>query len=262
MSSSTERVVRDVVFDTRPGFRPLSLDLHLPAADGAPVIVFVHGGGWRVGSRRMFCPTFAVEDGFPRLTAAGFAVASVDYRLSGEAVFPAPLDDVTAALTWVRARGADHGIDPARIVMWGESAGAHLAALAGLTDGPGVRGVVDWYGPSDLLAFPAPRADEERPTREEALIGGIVAERPEAARLASPALRVHAGAPPFHIAHGTADDAVPFAQSEELHAALVAAGVDAELLRVPGAGHMWRGLEDPDAVLSPALAFARRVVGA
>ncbi|MGK9221002.1 MULTISPECIES: alpha/beta hydrolase fold domain-containing protein [unclassified Microbacterium] len=260
MSSSTERTLRDVVYATRPGFRPLSLDLHRPEADGAPLIVFVHGGGWRVGSRRVMCPTLAPEHGFPRLVAEGFAVASVDYRLSGEAVFPAPLDDVAAALAWLREHQGALAVDATRIVLWGESAGAHLAALAGLSDGA-VRGVVDWYGPSDLFSFPAPAASDERPTREEALLGGAVADLPERARAASPARQVAAGAPPFHIAHGLADTAVPAAQSEALHAALVAAGADATLQLVPGAGHLWQGLDDPDLVLSPALAFARRVTG-
>lgn len=258
MSSSTERTLRDVVYATRPGFRPLSLDLHRPEADGAPLVVFVHGGGWRVGSRRVMCPTFPAEHGFPRLVAAGFAVASVDYRLSGEAVFPAPLDDVATALAWLREHADALGVDATRIVLWGESAGAHLAALAGLSDGR-ARGVVDWYGPSDLLTFPAPAPSEERPTREESLIGGVVADLPDRARAASPTRQVAPGAPPFHIAHGLADVAVPAAQSEQLHAALVGAGADATLQLVPGAGHLWQGLDDPDTVLAPALAFARRV---
>jgi acetyl esterase/lipase len=259
MSSSTERTLRDIVYATRPGFRPLSLDLHRPEHDGAPVIVFMHGGGWRLGSRRVLCPTFSAQNGFPRLVAAGFAVAAVDYRLSGEAVFPAQLDDVIAAIAWLRAHGSEFGVDATRIVLWGESAGAHLASLAGLADGA-VRGVVDWYGPSDLLTFPGPRGDEERPTREESLIGGVIAELPELARRASPALQVSAGAPPFHIAHGTADAAVPCAQSEELRDALVAVGAEAALQLVPGADHMWQGLDEPEIVLSPALDFTRRVV--
>lgn len=259
MSSSTERSVRDLVYATRLGYRPLSLDLHRPEHDGAPVIVFVHGGGWSRGSRRVLCPTFDAADCFPRLVRAGFAVATVDYRLTGEAVFPAQLDDVSAAVAWVRAHGSELGVDATRIVLWGESAGAHLASLVGLADGA-VRGVVDWYGPSDLLTFPAPGEGQARPTREESLIGGVMAEQPERARAASPALQVHAGAPPFHIAHGLADAAVPPAQSEELHRALTSVGANATLQLVPGAGHLWQELPDPEVVLSPALAFALRVV--
>lgn len=269
MSSGTDETVptptpgaelRDIPFSAPAGFRPLSLDLLLPAGDGPhPVIVFVHGGGWRVGSRRMFVPTFPAGQGFDRMRAAGFAVVSVDYRLTGEAVFPAQLDDVRAALDWVRAHGPEHGLDADRIVLWGESAGAHLAALAGLDRQRGVRGVVDWYGPADLIAFPAPGAGDERPTREESLIGGVIAENVERARAASPALQAHPDAPPFHIAHGDADDAVPHTQSVALHEALRGHGVESELTLVPGAGHLWSGLADPAAVMEPALRFARRV---
>ncbi|MEL5991100.1 alpha/beta hydrolase fold domain-containing protein [Microbacterium phosphatis] len=252
--------LRDVPFSVVPGFRPLALDVLSPEGAGPhPVVVFVHGGGWRVGDRRTFVPTFPAARGFDLIRAAGFAVVSIDYRLTGEAVFPAQLDDVRAALAWVRAHGPEHGLDATRMVLWGESAGGHLSALAGLDRQRGVRGVVDWYGPSDLIAFPAPGPDDERPTREESLVGGPIPEHTDLARAASPARRAHAEAPPFHIAHGDADDLVPPAQSEALHEALRAQGVESTLTLVPGAGHMWRGVADPAAVMDPALAFARRV---
>ncbi|MFC3397822.1 alpha/beta hydrolase fold domain-containing protein [Microbacterium amylolyticum] len=127
-----------------------------------------------MGSRRVFTPGVPAAESFGRLTSAGFAVAAIDYRLTGEAIFPAQLDDVRAALSWVQDQGTAQGIDPSRIVLWGESAGGHLAALAGLDNQAGVRGVVDWYGPADLASFPAPDAQTERPTREEQLIGGPV----------------------------------------------------------------------------------------
>lgn len=260
MNSGTER--RDIPFAAPLGFRPLSLDVLLPEGPGPhPVIAFLHGGGWRIGSRRVFVPTFPAGEGFDRMRAAGFAVATVDYRLTGEAVFPAQLDDVRAALDWLRAHGAGHSLDPSRIVLWGESAGAHLAALAGLDRQDGVRGVVDWYAPTDLIGLPAPAPDDERPTREESLVGGVIAENLERARTASPALQAHPDAPPFHIAHGDADEAVPYAQSVALHEALRGHGVESELRLVPGAAHLWRGLADPAAVMEPALEFARRVTG-
>lgn len=261
-------IVRDVVFSSPEGFRPLSLDLHLPAGTGeggdgalAPVVVFLHGGGWYVGSRRMFVPGFTHAETFGRLTGAGFAVASIDYRLSGEAVFPAQLDDMRAALDWLRASGVEHGVDASRMVVWGESAGGHLASLAGLDRQLGVRGVVAWYPPTDMIAFRKPGPDEARPTREESLIGGVIDDMPEAAALASPARLVHPDAPPFHIAHGDADEAVDLSQSELLAAALRREGASAELQVVPGAGHIWQGLDSLDIVMEPALAFARAVTG-
>ena len=221
--------ILEIDFAQPAGFRPLSLDLRTPEAAGAPLVVFLHGGGWLRGSRKVFTPGISDAQSFDRIVAAGFAVASCEYRLSGEARFPAQLDDVDAALAWLHAHGAEHGVDASRIVLWGVSAGATLAALTGLRRDD-VRGVVDWFGPADLFAMaehdmgeapgrrPARRAGSARPRRE----------LPDAARAASPALQVHAGAPPFHISHGTADEHVPFAQSEALAEALRAVGADVE----------------------------------
>ncbi len=133
---------RAVEYAVVPGFRPLLLDLVRPdSAVELPLVVFLHGGGWRVGSRSGMGPMFAGWDPSPfaELAAAGFAVASVDYRLSGEAPFPAPLDDVRAALAWLHEHADEFsGCSATRTALWGESAGGHLAALAGLT-GPGSR---------------------------------------------------------------------------------------------------------------------------
>ena len=255
------------------GFRPLLLDLYRPAAvaDPAPaLVVFVHGGGWVRGDRSMVSPSFAGWRPGPlaRLAAEGFAVASVDYRLSGEARFPAQLEDVSAAVEWLAGRAEEYGFDAGRIVLWGESAGAHLAALLGLrSPGRRVRGVVDWYGPADLAALDvqvgAAGALTEDPldTREARLLGAPVAEVPELARAASPISHVRAGAPPFLNAHGTADRAVPFRQSEALAAALAEAGVEVRLEAVDGAGHMWAGVADLTPLYDAVVAFAREVTG-
>jgi acetyl esterase/lipase len=262
----TAEVLRDVVYAELQGFRPLSLDLHLPDDRPAPVVVFVHGGGWRRGSRRTFVPGLAEAASFGRIVAAGFAVAAVDHRLSGEARFPAPVDDVVEAVRWLREHGTGLGVDAGRLVLWGESSGAHLAALAAIREPAGIAGVVDWYGPADLTRlgrdlFPddPDRFDGDATTREADLLGGPVGERPELARAASPALQVRPGLPPFLVAHGEADDLVPIAQSEALVAALTAAGSDVEFRRVPGASHFWRGAADVDALLGDAIAFARDV---
>ncbi len=265
-------VLRDVVFAERIGFRPLTLDLHLPAASGPlPVVVFVHGGGWRLGSRRVFTPGLSYEQSFGLVTAAGFAVAAIDYRLSGEATFPAPVEDVTAAIDWIAGHGAaDHGLDASRIVLWGESAGAHLAALAALAPAESrVAGVVDWYGPADLTRLGVhldpghPETfDDATDTREAGLLGGSPSALSALAAAASPARVVRSGAAPFLVAHGTADTLVPFAQSAEFAAALEAAGVPVELAPVPDASHFWRGAPDTGALFAAALAFAHRVTEA
>lgn len=256
------RLLRAVPYAVPGGFRPLLADLHLPESrEPAPVVLFVHGGGWRFGSRTLFCPTWSDwhPGAFDRLVDAGFAVLSVDYRLSAEAVFPAQLEDVSAALQWIRARAAELGVDADRVVLWGESAGGHLAALLGLeasrTGARGIAGVVDWYGPTDLDAMPS---REDPDSREALLLGASAAHAPERARAANPVARVHAAAPPFHLAHGSADESVPTSQSELLADALRAAGVPVDLHLVPDAGHMWRGAEGGEVIFTRAVEFARR----
>src|SRR6478735_1255759 len=100
----------EVDFAQPEGFRPLSLDLRTPDADNAPLVVFLHGGGWLRGSRKVFTPGISDAVSFDRIVAAGFAVASCEYRLSGEARFPAQLEDVDAALAWLQAHGAGYGV--------------------------------------------------------------------------------------------------------------------------------------------------------
>jgi acetyl esterase/lipase len=253
------RSILEVDYAQPEGFRPLSLDLRTPDADAAPLVVFLHGGGWLRGSRKVFTPGISDADSFDRIVAAGIAVASCEYRLSGEAHFPAQLEDVDAALAWLQAHGAELGVDASRAVLWGVSAGATLAALTGLrrTD---VRGVVDWFGPADLFAMAAHDLSEPaNETREAHWLGAPAVEVPDAARLASPALQVRAGAPPFQISHGTDDQHVPLAQSEALARALHRVGADVDFHEVPGGRHFWQGLEDTGPLFDHAIDFVRRV---
>lgn len=267
MALTDARVLRDITFAEYPGFRPVSLDLHRPADGPAavPVILELHGGGWRAGRRGQFTPLVSEERSFGRIVAAGFAVAAADYRLSAEAPFPAQLDDVMQAIGWIDEHGPEHGLDPTRIVLWGGSAGGTLAALAGLQGHPSVRGVIDWYGPSDLLEMAefSAATGAERPTREDHWLGAPVESVPDLARAASPAHVPAAGAPPFYLAHGLDDTAVPSAQSELLAEALARQGVSVEFHREPGVGHFWRGASDAvtDSLFDRAIDFARRVTG-
>jgi acetyl esterase/lipase len=236
----------------------LTLDLHRLSSRGqVPVVLELHGGGWRGGSRGVFTPLVSEARSFGRIVDGGFAVVAADYRLSGEAPFPAQVDDVLAALDWTVAHADEFDIDASRIVLWGGSAGGTLAALAAIRWSGTLRGVIDWYGPSDLLGMP--RLAE--PTREDLWLGAPVPSVPETAISASPARQVRAGLPPFHLAHGADDTDVPPAQSELLAAALRVAGGDVELHLEPGAGHFWRGASDAatDALFDRAIDFARRV---
>jgi acetyl esterase/lipase/SAM-dependent methyltransferase len=264
---SAPRVLREVIYATPPGFRPLALDLYLPDAPHPPVVLFAHGGGWRAGSRAVFVPHVSVADSFERIVAAGFAVASVDYRLSGEALYPAQVDDVRAALAWVRSSGERYGFDGSRVVLWGESAGATLVALVGLEPGSGVLGVVDWYGPADLLAMARGLSSEETAlTRETGWLGASArSTTPSARRAASPLYAVQAGAPPFHIEHGDSPMSRCRNRAEPWHSptALLARGCrPVDLVAVADAGqHIWGGVADTAPIVDAGDSTSRLARG-
>jgi len=245
-------VHRDIVVSQVEGYRPLAADAYVPAGGARVACVYLHGGGWRVGSRREGPgrPGAGSARLFLRAAERGLAVISADYRLSGEARFPAQLHDVSAACAWVVEQGPDLGIDVRRLCLWGVSAGGQLAALRGLDldAAPAVDAVVLWYPVTDLLSLPddvegvGGTPDRGPGSRESRLLGATPDQAPDLAREASPALRARPGAPPFLLLHGDADDLVPARQSERLAAALRAAGGRAELELVPGQGHMFAGM--------------------
>ncbi|MGD1086399.1 MAG: alpha/beta hydrolase [Verrucomicrobiota bacterium] len=239
----------------RAGGKALHLDLYWPekSEKPLPLIIWIHGGAWRAGSKNDSVPPLP-------LTGEGYAVASVEYRLSQEAVFPAQIYDCKAAVRWLRANASKYNLDPAKFAAWGASAGGHLAALLGTSGGmPALEGavndlkessrvqaVVDWYGPSDLLQIGVPASDikhNDPDSPESQLVGGALLEHKDKAAQASPVTYVSKDAPPFLIMHGDQDRSVPFNQSELLQAALKKAGVDSTLLPVKGVGHGFSGAE-------------------
>lgn len=264
------RELRALPYAEVEGGRPLELDLWLPGADAAgpaPLALFVHGGAWRRGRRDdMGMRTrHWVPGPFARIAAAGLAVACLDYRLSGEAVFPAQLADLRAALRWLTLRSEELGIDTARTVVWGESAGGHLASLLALTHAtPPLAGAVVWYGPSDLTVARGAFDPGDAATFEARMLGGASAADPALARAASPVAQVRADAPPFLLVHGAEDTMVACGHSEELAARLEAVGAPVRLETVPGADHGWYGLPDEqvDAIFTRSLAFAASCVEA
>jgi acetyl esterase/lipase len=240
----------------------LGLDLLAPSGAGVPVplVIWIHGGGWATGSRRPI-PAFV-----SRLCSLGYAVASVDYRLTDVAIWPAQIEDVKGAVQFLRANAATYGLDPDRFAAWGESAGGQLAAMLGTSGGVGVstlgapdasvdlegstgghpgvssrvQAVVDWYGATDFVAmhFYPSTADHDDPRSDEGnFVGGPVQERPERVATANPATYASADDPPFLLMHGTADPLIPFNQSELLFDALLAQGVRATFVPVQNAGH-------------------------
>jgi len=263
---ASDLIHKDIVYD-RAGDRDLLLDLYLPAGDGPhPLVVWVHGGGWRRGSKANPQALW--------LTGHGFAVASIAYRLSGVAKFPAQIEDAKSAIRFLRANSRAYHIDPDRIAAWGASAGGHLVALLGVTgDQPffepragaravssRVQAVVDYYGPTDLLrmsGFPSSIAHDAPDSPESLLIGGPIQEHKEKTARANPIRYVTPGDAAFLIVHGDKDMSVPLNQSELLHAALLKAGVPAELRVLEGAGHGGPPFQDPD-MKKTVLAFLQK----
>jgi acetyl esterase/lipase len=239
------------------------IDLYLP--DGAtgpvPVVVWVHGGAFRMGDK-------AGPQSLDALLTAGIAVASVNYRLTGTDIWPAQLEDVTAAVAHLRANAGDLGVDPARVALFGSSAGGFLVATTGLAlaadPATRVQAVVDWFGPvdfgtmdADMEASGVARStgrNDAADSPESILIGMSVAENPEAAQAVSPLhylslLGGDAVLPPFLIMHGDADGFVAPGQSMRLRDGLqahpAAPAVTLELL--PGAGHGSGGFQETGA---------------
>lgn len=261
-------------YQTLPGYRPMKLDLFLPPQSFAgprPLIVYVHGGGWMAGGPRR---SAAYAD-WPRLLASlaarGYVVASVGYRFSREAPFPAAAQDVKAALRWLRANAQTYRIDPARGAIWGQSAGGHLASLVGLSCGAAalapegrtvpaaanvettastvegadqasdcVQAVVSWFGIYDFQTLLAARGGADMAARlllacED---GDCAADRMKAA---SPIQYIDRSDPPVLLMHGDRDETVPLSQHHEMVAALRASGVDLTESVIGGVGHSWIG---------------------
>jgi acetyl esterase/lipase len=263
----------NVVYSCEPGFRPLFLDLRVPHRDAPPPsIIWIHGGGWIYGSRRRLPPHLFENGVLDQMVDAGFAVASIDYRLAREAGFAAMLLDVKAAVRWLRGHAGQFGVDRERVVLWGESAGGHLAVMAGMCtklDGVARTGehpeqsetptaIVDWYGPVDLTAM------SEGELEGDSEESGKTDERPEVV------LRQHStwtyaelsattyarrDIPPVFVAHGTDDRIVPVEQSRKLIDRLRAAGADVDYLEVPGADHVWRGAASVPDIVGRSLDF-------
>lgn len=251
---------RGVVYAERIGYRPLLMDVYVPVRPAGPVpcVVWVHGGAWWEGDRRFLPPIWPAGSLFAELVAAGLAVATVDYRLSREATWPAQAEDVADAVRFVRAHADELWVDAGRVAVAGDSAGGHLAAMHALTatGDTAVQAAALLYPVTDLHDWGPGESPWESPAEspEAILMGCLPDDDPEAWRAASPITHVHAGAPPTLIVTGDADLVVPPRQSQRLHDALVAAGAhDVELDLGPGADHCFGGV-DPVPVL-------RRVVG-
>lgn len=243
-------VIQDVEIGMGGG-RPLHADVAFPKnppVTPMPAVIWVHGGGWNKGTHKKYPAEW--------LASNGYFAASIEYRLSGEAKWPAQIEDCKLGVRWLRANAERYHVNPDRIAVWGGSAGGHLVSCLGTMDDPKFEGkggyenvsshvaaVVDLCGPVDFTAGSAgiqkPLAkppDYEAPGLLK-LFGGSFKEKPEVWKEGSPIQYVKAGLPPFFIMHGDKDPLVPHEQSEKLAAALAQAGVPVEFITVKNGGH-------------------------
>lgn len=246
----------DIAFSTITGYRPMTLDLYRPKADGPrPLVIYIHGGAWMIGHKRQVSAAFSDFTAvLADLSARGYVVASLDYRLAREAPFPAAIDDVRTAIRFLKANAGRYGIDAQRVAIWGGSAGAQLAALAALDCGHApsgedkanaaesdcVQAGAVWYGVYDFATLP----QWVVPQAVNAYLDCVKdACPPDRIAAASPAAHVDAKDPPMLLIHGADDKTVPMSQSQELAAKLKAAQVPVTLEIIPGVGHGWIGMD-------------------
>jgi acetyl esterase/lipase len=268
-AADAARHVTDLEYATVNG-RALGLDLHLPAGvRHPPLVVFVHGGAWTTGSKTQY-PTFLLE--------RGFAVASLDFRSSNEAPFPADVFDIKAGIRYLRAKGSLYGYRTERIAIVGASSGGHLAQLVGVTNGEpalegtegdypqqssGIQAIVSYFGASDLttlLAQSTPTGLAVRAPALQRLLGNTPDQVPELAKLASPIFHVDRNDPPIMLLHGDQDTQMPLNQVYEMQWAYEQVGQHAEVLILHGVDHdavpFFR-----DAPVARVVQFLKRTIG-
>lgn len=223
------------------------------SSDELPVIVYIHGGGWRNGSKDRGAGRLA-----PLVAAGNYIGISIGYRLTDEAQWPSQIHDCKAAIRWIRANAATYGMDTDRIGIFGTSAGGHLVSVLGTSgDVPAMEGdlgphtdqssrvtcVADLYGPTNFLlmnstAAAGAKLDHDAPKSPESLlIGGPIQKNPAKVATANPMTYISRDDPPFLVIHGTLDPLVSFNQSEIFHAALKSANIKSTLITVTDGGH-------------------------
>lgn len=273
------RMERDLPYLAN-GDEAQKLDLYLPeppAEKPLPLIVHIHGGGWRAGNK-FPCPVAG-------MALKGYAVASVAYRFSQKAVFPAQIQDCQAAIRWLRAQAKHYGFDPERVGVIGGSAGGHLSALVGTAGGKNafpplgdhaqqsdrVQAVCDIYGPADFTTVMQQAAEDANvknvfqfntPSDPYSSLIGARLDDTAKAQAVSPAHYIGDGCPPFLILHGTHDALVPYAQSVQFAAALKAQGVPVWLQTLPGSGHGGPAFGKPAVLKLTQAFFDRHLKGA
>lgn len=244
------------------------LDIYLPpnTSGKVPLVIWVHGGGWL--SNDKYADMGYMKAMIAEIINQGYALASIDYRFSTQAVFPAQMLDCNGAISYLYDHAKDYGFDRERFALMGFSAGGHLASMLGLSKNNSVdaffmpgsskkfsfKAVVDFYGPAELSLFQG-ATDAKSP--EGLLIGAAPLDRPDLAKIASPVSYVDEKDPPFLIIHGEKDDLVSPRQSQLLHSWLKVKGVPSELIIVPNAPH-FGAMFDVDEIRVKVMEFLKK----
>jgi acetyl esterase/lipase len=238
--------LQDLVYIQIPGYRPLRLDMYLPADKSIahPMVMYIHGGGWQNGHSRQSGAFENWPATLAMIASRGYVVTSINYRLGGEAPFPAGIQDVKTALRWLRAHAAEYGINKEKFLVWGASAGGHLAALAGTSCGVKaleplnlpdelaaesdcVQATIGWYGIYDLSGM-----------GEGGGPGGYFSGQLSEA---SPATYVDATDGAFLLIHGSEDPVINFQQSVDFNELLTASNLRSSVHVIPGVAHSFIG---------------------
>jgi acetyl esterase/lipase len=244
------------------------LDIYLPANTQGklPLVILIHGGGWWANDK--YADLGYMKKTIAELVSQGFALVSIDYRWSTQAIFPAQIQDCNRAVSFLYDNADEYGFDKKRFAVLGWSAGGHLASLLGLAKNNKVanfympntsksfkiKAVVDFYGPSELIMLPK-NDDEKSP--ESILLGATPLNRPDLAKIASPVTYVDKNDPPFLIIHGEKDDMVSPKQSTLLNSWLNTEGVQNELIIVKDAPH-YGTMFDVDDVRNKVIDFLKK----
>ena len=232
-----------------------TLDVYLPTSSNnkSPLILTIYGSAWK--SNRSKASKYIKKSLIKPLVEAGFAVASINHRSSTDALFPAQIHDVKAAIRFLRGNASEYKIDSSFVGVTGSSSGGHLAAMAGTTShnkmmegnigsflnyDSHVNAGVDWFGPTDFLLMDicgSRMVHDAINSPESKLIGGAIQENKDKANAANPINYISSKTPPFLIIHGMVDLTVPYCQSKVLKMALERANIESELISVRDGGH-------------------------
>ena len=248
LALANTKLIRNIPYVVN-GHKLQNFDLYIPknATKPMPVLLWIHGGAWEGGLKKWIDPAYLIN--------SGYAIASIDYRFSNTAIFPAQIQDCNEAIYFIWKNAAKYNIDRTKLIIGGGSAGGHLASLIGLSTNNNIadfyngiskskdikfKAILDFYGPADLNVVHGKATSMDYDSENSALtrfLGFATLDRPDVAKKASPVTYIDKSDPPILILHGDADDIVPFWESRQFNSWLTLAGVKSQLIKLDGAGH-------------------------